>query len=290
METHDPGHGDHPLFEFPEGRGLRPALIAATFSGMMLKKFFAILAVLLAISGTPTMASAQEAAAGPRPESWAAVVDLAFSGASGNDQTVLLTSDFRLSHLRTERFELEWSGSVRYGRSEGREVARNLKSGLKLDLLPEARWSPFALVTAERDPFRKLDLRSNSGAGVKYSFWRAPKGAASISVAALHSYEDFISTATDPLDPRQSARWSWRFKGERELGPRVRIENVSFYQPVWNRSAEYQLTMESALRVPMSDRIALSLVHAYDRDSMAPEGVKRDNHLLKAGLTIETRW
>lgn len=237
-----------------------------------------------------TTASAQEPATNPKPETWAATVDLAFSGASGNDRTVLLTSGFTLSHLQTERFELEWSGSVRYGKSEGREVARNLKSGVKLDLMPNARWSPFFMVNAERDPFRKLDLRSNSGAGVKYTFWQGDAGVASISVAGLHSYEDFTADPDLPLEPRQTARWSWRFKGSRDLGERVRIENTTFYQPVWNRGSEYLLNMDSSLRVPMTQRISLTLSHSYARDSMAPAGVHKDDHLVKAGLTIESRW
>ncbi len=238
----------------------------------------------------PSFLSAQDSTTVRRPDTWSAVVDLAFSGASGNDQTTLLITGFRLSHLRTERFEMEWSGSVRYGRSEGREVARNLKSGFKLDVLPAARWSPFISVTGERDPFRKLDMRSNSGAGIKFAFWRVPSGSASISGAVLHSYDKFVSTADAPLDPRHSARWSWRFKGDRKLGERIRVENTSLYQPLWDRSSEYQLNMMTAMRVPMSERIALSLSHSYERDSMAAEGVSKDDHLVKAGLTIETRW
>jgi hypothetical protein len=260
----------------------------ANFLHMM--KNIAIALIALTIAAPPAIAIGQEIATDPEPPTWSAVADLAFSGASGNDQTVLLSSSFSLAHLATERFELEWSGSVRYGRSEGREVARNLKSGLKFDLMPESQWSPFALVTMERDPFRRLELRSNSGAGVKYTITRSQKGSASISVAALHSYDSFISTIDAPLDSRQSARWSWRFKGGRNLGERVQVENISFYQPVWNRPGEYQMTIESAVRVPMSQRISMSLSHSYDRDSVAPEGVRRDDHLVKAGLTIETRW
>jgi hypothetical protein len=256
---------------------------------MNIKKLIA--AVLpLAILSSPALLAGQGVAAEPKPDSWSAVVDLAFSGASGNDQTVLLTTGFKVAHLRTERFEMELSGSVRYGRSEGREVARNLKSGFKLDVLPAAQWSPFISVTGERDPFRKLDMRSNSGAGIKYAFWRAPQGSASISGAVLHSYEDFISTAEAPIDSRHSARWSWRFKGNRSLGERIRVENTSLYQPVWDRSSEYLLSMDSAIRVPMTTRISLSLSHSYERDSMPQEGVRKDDHLVKAGLTIETRW
>jgi putative salt-induced outer membrane protein YdiY len=256
---------------------------------MFIQKLLAV-AVPLALAGTPALAAGQGPSPAAKPDSWSAVVDLAFSGASGNDQTVLLTTGFTVAPLRTERFEMELSGSVRYGRSEGREVARNLKSGFKLDVLPAAQWSPFISITGERDPFRKLDMRSNSGAGIKYSFWRAPQGEASLSGAVLHSYENFVYSAEDPLPTRHSARWSWRFKGNRMLGERVRIENTSLYQPVWDHSSEYLLDMNTSIRVPMTTRIAVGLTHSFERDSRPPEGVRKDDHLVKAGLTIETRW
>lgn len=249
-----------------------------------------LLAALVALF-SPHLAAGQDVEPEPRkPDSWALVVDLAFSGASGNDRTVLLSSGFQLKHLRTELFEMEWSSAVRYGRSEGREVARNLKSGFKMDIRPAARWSPFVSVTGERDPFRKLDLRSSGGAGVKYVLWKRPSGSTSLSVAGLYSYENFMNTGEVPLDTRQTARWSWRFKGDQRLSERLRIENTTLYQPIWNRSGEYLLSALTALNVPMSERIALTLSHSYDRDSYPPEGVRKDDHLVKAGLTIRTRW
>lgn len=257
----------------------------------MIKKILATALVPLAALAAVTPAEAQTESEKPKKkDSWVAVVDLAFSGASGNDRTVLLTSGFSIRHLHTEHYEMEFSGSVRYGKSEGREVARNLKSGIKLDLMPRERWSPFFTINAERDPFRKLELRSNSGAGVKYTFWREKRGNASISVAGLHSYEQLTPDAADLIDGQHSARWSWRFKGVRRFNGKVNVENTTFYQPVWDRLDEYLLTTDTSVRVPMSRRISLTLRHTYDRDSVAPVGVHKDDHLVRAGLTIESRW
>jgi hypothetical protein len=159
-----------------------------------------------------------------------------------------------------------------------------------MDIRPAARWSPFISVTGERDPFRKLDLRSGGGAGVKYVLWKRPSGSTSLSAAGLYSYENFVNTGATPLETRKTARWSWRFKGDQRLSERLRIENTSLYQPVWNRSGEYLLNMLTALNVPMSERIAITLSHSYDRNSSPPDGVLKDDHLVKAGLTIRTRW
>lgn len=254
------------------------------------RRIFQYLSPLLALLFLTTGAIAQDGDDEKRRDTWSAIVDLAFSGASGNDQTTLLTTGFKIAHLRTEAFELEFTGNVRYGRSEGREVARNLKSGLKMDIMPKDRWSPFISITGERDPFRKLDLRSNSGAGVKFSFWKASNGSAAISGAILHSYDNYTSGDGAHLDSRHSARWSWRFTGRRRLGESIWVDNVTFYQPVWDHSSEYLVAIDTSVRVPMNKHIALMLSHSYERDSMPPEGVHKDDHVLKAGLTIETRW
>jgi len=246
--------------------------------------------VALAAFGSPGHAHAQVPAQDPRPERWALDVDLAFSGATGNDQTVLLTSGFKIAHLRTDLYELEWTGSVRYGRSEGKEVARNQRSGLKFDLYPQARWSPFLFSTAERDPFRRIDLRAGGGMGVKYTFWRNEKGTLSLSVAGLYSYEDYMPGDAGAIEPAHHARWSWRLKGDRRIGELIRVENTTFYQPVWDRSSDYLLSTFTSIGVPMSERIALTLTHTFERDSQPVEGVHKNDQLFKAGITIRTRW
>jgi hypothetical protein len=252
-----------------------------------------ILCFILALAPffSPSPLSGQDTTAVPRRDTWSAVVDLSFSAASGNDRTTLLTSGIRVTHLRTEIFELEWTGNVRYGRSEGREVARNMKSGVELNAIPASTLSPFIMVTGERDPFRRLDLRSGGRMGMKYTFWRAPEGSAYLSVAGLYSYENFMHTEDGPpLDSRENARWSWWFKGSRKLGERLRIENSTTYEPVWNRAGEHFITMVTSINVPMSDQIAVLLSHTYERDSMALPGVRKDDQLLKMGLTLRTRW
>lgn len=227
----------------------------------------------------------------PSPPSWSLGMDLSFSGASGNDRTLLLISGLKLTHLRTDRFEFEWSGDVRYGRSEGREVARRLRTGVKLDISPQARWSPFIFSTAERDPFRKLDVRASGGAGVKHILWQSDAGSASLSAAGLFSYEAVEPEDGVPAGPsEQVARWSWRLKADRKLAEHVRLEHTSFYQPIWDRLGDYLIEARSGLTVRVSERVGLSLGHQFDRDSTPAQGVLKDDHVVTAGLSLQTRW
>lgn len=234
--------------------------------------------------------AAQDSTATRRPHTWSAVVDLAFSAASGNDRTTLLSTGFQIKHLQTQRFELEWTGSVRYGRSEGREVARNLKSGLSLNPFPAAMVSPYFKITGERDPFRKLSLRSGGQVGAKYTPWRSPRGTVFLTVTGLYSYESFFNPDGPPLAPRENARWSIWFNGNRKISDLLSVEHSTTYEPIWNQADEYLLRMISSINVPMSSHLALLINHSYERNSMAPPGVRRDDQLFKTGLTLRTRW
>jgi hypothetical protein len=219
---------------------------------------------------------------------WKAVFDLLFSGASGNQDLVVLTTGARLTHLEKERFEMEASVQARYGESGGQEVARNLRGGLKLDLNPKAQWSPFVFGTLEHDPFRRLNVRANGGLGVKYSLIDTPEAHLSVSGAGLYSYEDVELSMNSAVDHfRQKARSSWRARGTRTFGNGLRAEQVTFYQPRVTDAADYLLSAESSARAKLSSVVSFKLMHAYERNSTPPENVRRDDHRFEAGLSFQ---
>lgn len=238
----------------------------------------------------PSTAAARQAGAQPEPAAkrWEARVDFGLTAASGNQELTVLTSGVRLTHLRTESMEFELTGQARYGRSEGTEVARNVRGGLRVDLQPQAVWSPFLFMTAERDPFRRLDLRANGGAGVKRVLTNTGQSNLSLSVAALYSHQQLRSEPDLPAEPReQMARWSWRLKGRHDLESGVRLEGVVFYQPVWDRAADYLLDADAAVRVRLSERLGLNVTYTYNRDSTPPTDVRPDDHLLQVGFSVD---
>ncbi|MBI4545892.1 MAG: DUF481 domain-containing protein [Gemmatimonadetes bacterium] len=252
----------------------------------------AVLALSLGLLALPLGVRAQQQAAAPPatpPERWKLVVDLGFTAASGNERLAVLTSAVSLTHLRQELFELALDGDLRYGRSEGKEVARRFRGGLKFDLYPHSMWSPFFFTTGEHDRFRRLDLRTSGGAGIKHTFWDSPAGKASLSLAVVYSYEDYDVAQLPLLDQFQrNTRWSWRLKAQRQLGGAVRLESTTFYQPLWNVAADYLVEAETALTVRISRKLGVSLGHSYNRDSRPPSpDVRKDDHLVKVGLSLE---
>jgi putative salt-induced outer membrane protein YdiY len=262
---------------------LAPA-VAGTITALPLPAAGAVAAVSAQPAPVPEPV-AEPAAAEPEPDRWAAAVDLGFAGSTGNSRLTSLTTGFRLKHLQTKRFKLEWSATFRYGESQGEVVARNAQSKLDFDVGPDARIAPFAFASAERDEFRKLDLRARTGSGVKYQMYREKPGEASLRVAALYSRENFTRAAAQ--EPRTDGAWSVEFKGNRALGESVRVENSTTFAPVFDDFGDHNLDATSKISSRISRRLALTLTHVYSYDSTPAADVGRTDQRFQAGLTID---
>lgn len=231
-----------------------------------------------------------EPAGGPQPEPepeidrWKVLLDFAFSGAQGNQDLAFFDGGFRLTHLQTELAEFELAARGRTGSEDGNQVAESYRGSLKVDAYPEADWSPFVFGSVERDRFRQLDLRSNLGGGVKHTFLRRPNTLASISVAVLHNREDFRPTE---LPTSSDGRLSWRFKGQHDFREGVRLENVTFYQPVWDAGGDYVLSSAVQLGVKLFSALAVTAAYEYERDSTPAPEVQPDDHYVKVGVQVQ---
>jgi hypothetical protein len=227
---------------------------------------------------------------------WDVSAELSYTDQAGNKVLRLLTGGLNVSHLEKTSYRLDGTLQSRYGQSDGEVVARNHYASLAFDLHPEDTWAPFLFADAERDEFKRLDLRFSGGAGAKYTFYRPDVEAdgASASLALLYSYEN-LSRAEDPAslpeigrEPLSThrARWSFRVKGSQEVGPGVTLNHTTFYQPIWDQVANYLLRSETGAKVLMSERLALSVEYQMNRTSRPPEGVEPDDRLFKTGLII----
>ena len=244
-----------------------------------------VFAVMIA-AALSAPAAAQQAA--EPPDRWAFTFEVGFNGASGNTELAVLTTALGVKRIETDAFELDWTASYRYGESEERVVARNIRSSLSFDLWPAARWSPFVFVDAERDPFLRLDIRTNAGSGVKYTFVERENSAVSLSAAVIHSYEEFGTPAgATPIDARSDARWSLRGKASHTFENGLAVENTSWFKPVFDDTGDYNIDATTKLGVKLSSSIGLNFSHTYRRDSTPPPDVETDDQVLQIGLLIE---
>lgn len=246
------------------------------------------LAALLHLPSEPASAQAPEPE--PKPDRWQVSAEMSFNDQSGNKNLRLLTGGLRISHLEKQEFKLDGSLQSRYGKSNGEVIARNHYASVALDLHPEHSWSPFFFADAERDPFKRLDLRLNGGAGAKHVIHRRSEGTdeVSVSLALLYSLEDIRAVEEDPFPREESlARWSLRVRGSQEIRPGMTLRHVSFYQPEWDQMADYLLRSETEAKVLLMGRLALSIGYQISRTAQPPEGVAPNDRLFKTGLIID---
>jgi hypothetical protein len=228
--------------------------------------------------------------AGEEPDRWAAEAALSLNSSGGNQSLTLITTELGLTHLRTDAYELDLGTRFRYGRSNGEDVAQDLSGSVTLDLWPAATWSPFLFATGEKDPFRRLEVRVTGGAGLKRTFWQEDWNEASLSAAVLYSYENLELADSMGDGVTQTARWSGRGRVRREIREGTRFEQVVFFQPAWDRLADYLLESRSTGRVALSEALAVTASVIYERDSTPAPEVEPDDWSVALGLSLATRW
>ena len=247
----------------------------------MLKSFRAS-ACAAFLSFLPTVALGQTEEAGS--DLWKLLVDATYSGSAGNQNLSFFDGGVRVTRLEPEAVEFELNARGRSGTEDGNRVAESYMASLKADAYPDERWSPFVFGSAERDRFKELDLRTNAGGGMKYTFLRAEDTEVSLSLALLHSREDLQRA---DLPTRTDGRFSLRFKGAHELREGVRVENVTFHQPVWDVFDDYLVQSENILAVQVFSMLAVTASYVYQRDSTPPPDVESDDHNLKLGIQLQ---
>ncbi|HSJ06564.1 MAG TPA: DUF481 domain-containing protein [Longimicrobiales bacterium] len=256
---------------------------AATAASLSARAVLA-LAVALACLAAARSLAAQET---ERARRWDVAVDLGLNAAKGNTDLTVLSTSLGVKHLVTEEFRLEWSGSIRYGESEGEVVARNVRTQLSFDLHPDAVVSPFFYADMERDPFRRMRLRSDGGAGAKYTLWRRGSEEASLSIAGLYSRQAFFPHATGEITPaRTDARFSGRGRVRRHFGD-ARVEHTSFFRPVLDELNDYTYDATTRVSTKLNDMVSFTFTHTYRHNSVPPDGVGREDQSFQAGIRVQ---
>lgn len=245
----------------------------------------------LAVAGVAAVVGPPALVAQDADERWGFEMNVALTSTSGNDQITVLVTDGKVTHLQTQHMKLDLSGRIRYGRSGGEEVAQNMQAAVNVDLAPSGRWSPFVFGQAEKDPFRKLDLRTSSGAGMRYVLLRDGPAEASLSGAALHSYEE-LRLAPESPDPATThrGRWRWIARGKTTLTDAIQAEHTTYYEPVWDQADDFLMEIQNTVRFRLTDHLAFRVAHVFERDSRPPEGVRQDDTMLTVGVNYKTRF
>lgn len=178
-----------------------------------------------------------------------------------------------------------FSATLTYGETDDIKDENEIYSSLTFDLFYEDKFSPFVLQITQYDFGRNIDLRSQSGGGLKYTFIRIPELKASVSSALLYDYTN-LADAPGNYDSRIT-RLSFRVKlGVNLFGSRIMISHFTFYQPSVKDFTNAIWRSESALNAPLTKFLFITSVYRYTHEDVVSVGRKKSDHKLSFGLGV----
>ena len=241
-----------------------------------------VLGVLFGFAGSPALA--QDA-----PDTWRSQLELGYNGSSGNSSFGILRTGWSLTRIEAEVYEFEISALVRYGKTEDRVIADEIRSTVKLDWNLASDFSPFSYVSVGRDRIRKLDLRANGGVGAKWTFFRGARDGskASFSLASILDYEDFrLDAGSTEAETQTTLRWSAHFKFDHAFESGATFRHIMFWQPQVNRFGDYVVEMSNSVSTRLTSSLSLAIQHEYLHDEVPPPGAEPNDQKFSVVLRV----
>ena len=231
---------------------------------------------------------ADEVRAQGAPDLWRSNVEFGFTGASGNTSFSILTAAASLTRLQQELYELDVSGRLRWGRSDGETIANDMQGTVKFDWHPQAIFSPFVFGTASRDVIRNVDARILAGGGAKWTFLQQPEATKmSVSLALVIDHENYDlepgSTAEEVINV---GRLSWRAKFDHEFESGATFQHITFWQPRVSDFGDYIVDVSNSLSTRLLSNLSLVITHSYLHEEIPPPGAFRDDQRLGVVLRV----
>lgn len=203
---------------------------------------------------------------------------------SGNTNKFIVQGRAELKRV-SEMLETILSGAASYGESRGRKDDNSYYASLTADLYYHKMISPFALQYLEYNFAKGIDLRSQSGAGLKYLFIPDEKHKSSVSLAVIYDYLKLVSKPGN--SESKEIRLSFRFKSKQKLFDKRLFVNLIFmYQPVIENFSMANFYIESNLEVPLTKILRMIADYNYGFDNVVSVGRKRADNKLTFGMRI----
>lgn len=226
----------------------------------------------------------------PAPRRWKMGAEFSYTDQSGNKALSLFTGGFKFSHQDKQAFALDGELNSRYGKSEGEVVARNHFGAVNFSPRSTSLWAPSISLKAERDPFKRLDLRFSGGAGARFTPYRRERSSdnASLSLRLAYEYTNLRETPNSPeREIQHRPRWTMEARGTQQLRPGITAQHQSSFEPSWGELANYLLRSQTGMKILLTKRLALSVEHQLSRTNRPPVGVEPDDRLFKTGIIID---
>jgi len=185
----------------------------------------------------------------------------------------------------TGDLELILAGGISYGESKGKKDDNSLNAAFTADLFYERQISPFILQFVEYNFGKGIDIRSQSGGGLKYEFWQDPLHLSSVSLALIYDYTDLTDKPGNYNTGKM--RMSLRLRTRQTiLDSNAIISFTGFYQPAISDLSAANLRAEAILDIPIAKKIFARIAYLYSFEDVVSVGRVRLDNKLTFGLGI----
>lgn len=185
----------------------------------------------------------------------------------------------------TRDLELILAGGISYGESKGKKDDNSLNAAFTADLFYEKNISPFILQYVEYNFGKGIDIRSQSGGGLKYEFWQEPMHLSSVSLALIYDYTDLTDKPGNYNTGKM--RMSLRIRTKQTLlDSNAILSFTGFYQPAISDLSAANLRAETILDIPITKKIFGRIAYLYSFEDVVSVGRVRLDNKLTFGLGI----
>jgi hypothetical protein len=175
--------------------------------------------------------------------------------------------------------------SLDYGATNKIKDQNNFFGDFSADLFHYNTFSPLILQIGEFGYSRGIVFRSETGGGAKYNFIKHPEHKTSVSLALIYDYTNLVHKPGN--NNGRTWRFSWRFKTNQKLfGDRIRIGNVTFFQPSVRSIQNVIWRSESTLEAPIVKGFSLMVVYLFTHDDIVSVGRMKTDQKVSFGLKV----
>jgi len=198
---------------------------------------------------------------------WAGQIELGLSGTTGNSETIETMGRLKLErHTPGDRLDLYLRG--RFARSEGRETANQLSSGVKLEVDFSEQWFAFVRGDLETDRIENLSLRVEATGGVGYFWFEREQSLLKTLAGVGYRHETFDNGVI-----RENLMGELALEYEQAINPWVDFTHASRFRSSFEEAGDFLYAAETAGEIPLNGekdwKLRIGMLNEY---TSKPEG------------------
>ena len=126
-----------------------------------------------------------------------------------------------------------------------------------------------------------INLRAIAGGGLKFRLLNRPKQKLNIGVAVMYEYDEESENNTSRGDMRISNYLSLALR----ISDNARFSCTTYFQPLYNKIADYRLSLDSTLRFKFFTNVDFITVFDFNYDPRVPDNFPKTIYSLSNGIS-----